>query len=61
MENFHFNPFSGKLLAVKPSANFSSFKLRLETFYCGSKQNCWYLDGSNPRSHTKSIRRRLRL
>ena len=44
---------------VKSSASFSSFKLRLETFYCGSKHNCWYLHGSNPRNTW--LRCRLRL
>ena len=38
---------------------FSSFTLRLETFYCGSKHNCWHLHGSNPRN--TSLRCRLRL
>ena len=44
---------------VKSSASFSSFKLRLETFYCGSKRNCWHLHGSNPRN--TSLRCRLHL
>jgi len=37
-------------VVIESSASFSSFKLRLETFYCGSKRNCWHLHGSNPRS-----------
>jgi len=44
---------------VKSYASFSSFKLRRETFYCGSKHNCWHLHGSNPGN--TSLRCRLRL
>jgi len=44
---------------VKSSSSFSSFKLRLETFYCGSKHNCRHLHGSSPRN--TSLRCRLRL
>jgi len=46
-------------MSVKSSASFSSFQLRLETFYCGSKRNCWHLHGSNPRN--TSLRCRVRL
>ena len=44
---------------VRSSANLSSFKLRLETFYCGSKRNYWHLHGSNLRNI--SLRCRLRM
>jgi len=46
-------------IVVKSSASFSSFQLCPETFYCGSKRNCWHHHGSNP--HNTSLRCRLRL
>ena len=49
------------LPVVVKSSSFSSFKLRLETFYCDSKGNCWHLHGSNPRSISLRCRLRLRL
>jgi len=66
-KNIHFNSLFRKdasLLnalptVVKSSASFSSFKLRLESFYCGLKRICWHLYGSNLRS--TSLRCRLRL
>ena len=66
-KNILFNSFFRKAASlwnalpmfVKSYASFSSFKLRLETFYCGSKHNCWHLHGSNPRN--TSLRCRLRL
>jgi len=66
-KNTFFNSFFQKAASlwnalpvfVKSSATFSSFKLRLETFYWGSKHNCWHLHGSNPRN--TSLRCRLRL
>ena len=66
-KNILFNSFFWKAASlwnalpifIKSSASFSSFKSRLETFYCGSKHNCWHLHGSNPRN--TSLRCRLRL
>jgi len=66
-KNILFNSFFRKAaslwnvlpVVVKSSSNFSSFKLRLETFYCGSNRNCWDLYGSN--CHSTSLRCRLRL
>jgi len=37
-------------VVVKTSASFLSFKLRLETFYSGSKCNSWHFHGSDLRS-----------
>ena len=46
-------------VVVKSSVSFSSFKLRPESFYCGSQHHCWHLHGRNPRG--TSLRCRLRL
>jgi len=66
-KNILFNSFFWKAaslwnalpIVVKSSANFSSFKLRLETFYSGSKRNYGHLHGSNLRNTL--LRCRLRL
>jgi len=66
-KNILFNSFFRKAsslwnalpIVVKSSASFSSFKFRLESFYCDLKRNCWHLYDSNPRR--TSLRCRLRL
>ena len=46
-------------VVVKSSDSFMSFKLHLETFFCGSKRNCLHLHGSIPSS--TSLRCKLHL